>query len=222
MNPNDDELSALLNTHATRHRAGPGLQARVRSRILLAGLRGAAGSALSRAAGPDVLRWRGMAAGFILGVLATLVGVPWVQQIEQDRSAEAAVVASHVRSLGSGPLIEVASADRHTVKPWFQGRIDYAPPVADLADVGFPLLGGRVDTIAGTRVAGLAYTHRKHVINVFVWPDERVAVLRQAQIRGFNTLQWSNGRMGFRVISDLDAGELGRFGETLRARTAAP
>lgn len=221
MNPNDDDLSALLQSHATRHRAGPGLQARVRSRILLAGLRDAAGH-LVDSAHPRPARWPAWVAGFALGVTMTLGVAPWVQQVEQDRSLAAGVLASHVRSLGSGPLVEVASSDRHTVKPWFQGRLDYAPPVADLADADFPLLGGRVETLAGNRVAGLAYAHRKHIINVFVWPDARQSPLTRAPVRGFNTLQWSDGRMRFRVISDLDAAELDRFGDTLRTRTAPP
>ena len=123
-----------------------------------------------------------------------------------------------MRALGGGPLIEVASSDRHTVKPWFQGRLDYAPPVPDLAAEGFPLVGGRVQGLRGRNVAALVYGRDLHRLNVYVWPADRVQPLQTSVLKGFHLAQWSDGAMQVWVVSDVEAGEVARFAAAWRAR----
>jgi anti-sigma factor RsiW len=120
-----------------------------------------------------------------------------------------AVVASHIRSLLANHLTDVASSDRHTVKPWFTGVLDFAPTVVDPAADGFPLVGGRVDYIDGRRVAALVYGRNKHVINLFEWPTARADAPIAASVdNGYNVLHWVSGRIEYWMISDLNAAEL--------------
>jgi anti-sigma factor RsiW len=123
------------------------------------------------------------------------------------------LTASHVRSLMVNHLTDVASTDQHTVKPWFDGKLDFAPPVKDLRESGFPLLGGRLDFIEGHSAAALVYGRQKHFLNLFVWPatSPSPANLRATQRNGYNVIQWSDGRMSFSVISDLNEPELREF-----------
>jgi anti-sigma factor RsiW len=125
-------------------------------------------------------------------------------------------VADHVRVLKTGQLFQVASSDRHTVKPWFQGKLDYAPPVVDLEADGFPLLGGRVEQVAGGPVAALAYKSKLHIVNVFVWPTDSKIQPQLTQRSGFNLQHWSDGAMQVWVVSDLEAVEMERFGQVIR------
>jgi anti-sigma factor RsiW len=120
-----------------------------------------------------------------------------------------------------GHLADVASSDRHTVKPWFQGRLDYAPPVDDPA-ADTPLVGGRLDVVSGRPVAVLVYRQRGHLVDDFVWPTSpssspsRPQPLRRQQLRGFNVVSWSDGAMQHWLVSDLNAPALQAFAEQLR------
>jgi anti-sigma factor RsiW len=124
-----------------------------------------------------------------------------------------AVLDGHLRSLVPGHLTDVASTDQHTVKPWFAGRIDFSPPVIDPATEGFPLVGGRLDVMAGSEVAALVYSHRSHVINLFVRPSDTTAPVaaRETVKRGINIVSWSDGGMRFWAVSDLNMAELEQF-----------
>ena len=123
------------------------------------------------------------------------------------------MVDGHVRSLMANHLFDVQSTDQHTVKPWFLGKLDFAPPVVDLAQRGFPLVGGRLDYLAGEPVAALVYQRQKHTINVFVCPERgrtsTAPFVRTA--RGFHIHHWSGGGMSFWAVSDLNNIELTQF-----------
>ena len=123
------------------------------------------------------------------------------------------VVSGHVRALMGEHLFDVRSTDQHTVKPWFLGKLDFAPPVTDLAQAGFPLTGGRLDYVAGRPVAALVYTRGPHTINVFVWPqasDARRSADARA-IRGFHVRHWTRGGMSYWAVSDVNDADLDQF-----------
>jgi len=142
-------------------------------------------------------------------------------------SAEAltdALLASHVRSLLGSHLLDVASSDQHTVKPWFNGKLDYSPSVYDLAGRGYPLLGGRLDYVANHAVAALVYGRRQHVISVFLWPAERGPTAGPATVtrQGYHMLHWIAPDYAYWVVSDLGSTELREFTQLLqRADSAA-
>jgi anti-sigma factor RsiW len=127
------------------------------------------------------------------------------------------VVDAHVRSLMGEHLFDVKSTDQHTVKPWFLGRVDFSPPVRDLAGIGFPLVGGRLDYVAGHQAAALVYQRQKHTINVFVWPAGSGAPApTAASIRGFHIHGWTTDGMTFWAVSDLNDAELTTFVRALQ------
>jgi anti-sigma factor RsiW len=127
------------------------------------------------------------------------------------------VVNGHVRSLMGEHLFDVRSTDQHTVKPWFLGKLDFAPPVVDLASRGFPLVGGRLDYVAGRSAAALVYQRQKHTINLFVSPDDSASsrAIAAASIRGFHVRHWSRDGMAFWAVSDLNDVELTEFARAL-------
>ena len=123
------------------------------------------------------------------------------------------IVSSHIRSLMANHEMDVASSDQHTVNPWFDGKLDFSPPVKEPTARGFPLIGSRLDYLDQCAVAALVFHRAKHVINVFIWPtterDSRPAVL--APINGYNLIHWSRGGMTFWAVSDLNGNELMEF-----------
>ncbi len=121
------------------------------------------------------------------------------------------VVAGHIRALQPGHLMDVASTDQHTVKPWFDGRLDYAPPVKDFKAEGFPLSGGRLDYLAGRPVAALVYQRRQHLIDVFVLPKVDGIEPAEGSRNGYNFQRWTQGGMAFWAVSDVSAKELADF-----------
>jgi anti-sigma factor RsiW len=129
------------------------------------------------------------------------------------------VVANHVRSLLAAQLVDVVSSDQHTVKPWFDGKIDFAPEVRDLSADGFPLIGGRLDYLDGKTVAALVYQRNKHPINLFITPEPTSRSTSPTVItrRGYNVFSWTNSGMKCWAVSDLNGDELREFAELVRA-----
>lgn len=209
-----------LRQRMTRHAAGPALRARVRAAVQAQAdqpLPAAPASAVRRERSP--LSWwvRGHGRGFLAPVASAAFAVLVTSNVvllatrpsEDDRIAHE-VVASHVRALFTDRPIDVESSDRHTVKPWYAGKLGFSPPVADYAAEGFALVGARLDSIDGEPVAALVYRRDKHLVDVFIWPAASPASLapeRQA-LRGHNVLHWSSAGMRFWAVSDLDASEL--------------
>jgi anti-sigma factor RsiW len=133
------------------------------------------------------------------------------------------ILDAHLRSLQPGHLIDVVSTDRHTVKPWFDGKLNFSPPVQDFTEQGFPLQGGRVDVVHGRTVAALVYGRRKHFVNVFMWPASdgdraRAAAPHAGSRQGYQWLAWSSGGMEFCAVSDADASALQQLRSLLTAK----
>ena len=166
---------------------------------------------------------RAVLKGFSIGAVATALaasGLLTVVMREDDqRRVLGEVVSAHLRSLQGQHLIDVASSDQHTVKPWFNGRLDVAPPVVDLTAQGFTLIGGRLDYVDAKPAAVIVYRRRVHVINLFCAPapgsSPRAAVMESLQ--GFNVRRWSENGINLWAVSDLNADELSEFGEKFEA-----
>ena len=166
---------------------------------------------------PHFAAWRPTMGGFGLGAACAAAIMLLVLSPNQQNLTEQ-VVASHVRALQPGHLEDVASTDQHTVKPWFDGRIDFAPPVRDFAAAGFPLIGGRLDYIEGRPVAALVYQRGKHIIDVYVWPEAATAALRPTtdELNGYNVVHWTQDGMTFWAVSDVEPGQLRAFAAAWR------
>ncbi len=148
-----------------------------------------------------------LASVLTLTLTALLVRAP----TEADLTDE--VVASHVRSLQYDHLTDVPSSDQHQVKPWFNGKLDYSPPVQDFTEQGFALQGGRLDYFAKRQVAALAYRHKGHPINVLLWPAEQATQAHTEKLTrdGYHVIHWVQQGMNYWVISELNAADLQRF-----------
>jgi anti-sigma factor RsiW len=151
--------------------------------------------------------------GFALAACLALVFL-----LPHTSSLPDAVVSDHIRALQPGHLMDVVSTDQHTVKPWFDGRLNFAPPVKDLKDQGFPLTGGRLDYLVGEPVAALIYQRRQHIIDVYVWPDggHFDEDPTEGSRNGYNYVHWSQNGMAFWAVSDLAADDLADFAKLLR------
>jgi anti-sigma factor RsiW len=209
------ELQALrgaLAEPALYHRAPVALRDRVRASLRPAGRTPAA-------ARPFL--WRSLA---VAASLAFVTALTWAALRGRplpsaDERVAQQVVASHVRSLMlPGRDVDVASSDQHTVKPWFNGRLTYSPPVKKLDGAGFELVGGRLDYLDRQKVAALVYKRRSHVINLFVWPaaDRSAQPPRTLTTQGHHVIHWSEGDLTYWAVSDLNEAELREFVDLIR------
>jgi anti-sigma factor (TIGR02949 family) len=204
-----ERLRDGIRRSAPVYRAPAGLRSQIRS-----ALRRETGAVPAIARGPG---WLAFAASILLAVAVGSSGT-WLISGERQESAIAnEVIDSHLRSLLADHLTDVVSSDKHTVKPWFAGRTELSPPGVDLAAQGFPLIGGRLDLIAGKPVPALVYRAGKHVINVFVLPappggDHAETVTR----RGYTLRHWSNGDLGYWAVTDASPDEFAKFEHAFR------
>ena len=202
-------MQAELKADALYYRAPDTLRDRLRS-------------TLKKQGGARVARfpWRSLAAaaclllflgtGFLLGQLAFAPSAR--ERLTQQ------VAFSHIRSLQVEHLVDVPSSDRHTVKPWFNGKLDFSPPTPDLSKHDFTLVGGRLDYLNGRAVAAVVYSRRAHYINLFVWPEsgnEETEIRREAR-QGYHLMHWSRDGMQYWIVSDLDPAQMNELAERLR------
>ena len=173
---------------------------------------------------PRSFRWRAMALG-LPAALAAAIALSIVPLLRRPMTRDFSIdeiVSGHVRSLMADHLTDVASSDKHTVKPWFDGKLDFSPAVVDLADHGFPLVGGRLDYLGNRSVAALVYARQKHFINLFVWPSRREGDFGEPKLsrHGFHLIHWNAAEMSYWAVSDLNPAELEEFAGLMRNRMA--
>ena len=156
-------------------------------------------------------RWQAAILAVVLILLVAGITAGWFAPRQNNQLAQE-VQSAHVRSLEANHLTDVTSTDQHTVKPWFDGKLDFSPPVVDLSAEGFPLVGGRLDYLDGHQVAALVFLRNKHVINLFIWPTTAKADgLYATTDNGYNLFQWNQSAMTYWAVSDLNTIELKSF-----------
>ena len=219
--PDDELLSPLIRREATRHAPPPGLAERIAAQTR------ASPPLPVRAEMPPparATRWpRWLQAVLTFGAGAVAASVLMSGVLLRSASIDPIgdeLTASHVRSLMAAHLTDVTSTDRHTVKPWFAGKLDYSPPVHDLSEQGYALLGGRMDVIRARPVAALVYRDGQHYINLFVWPGPDQAPSAPTR-QGYSLAGWTQQGMQFWAVSDASPAELQNFAQALRARIAS-
>jgi anti-sigma factor RsiW len=169
------------------------------------------------------IAWRTL---IVAAALTLLLIVAWnvvrfVMPAPTTNSLTQEVLASHIRSLMPGHLVDVSSSNQHTVKPWFNGKLDFSPPVVDLAQQGYPLIGGRLDYVRNKAVAVLVYQHGGHVINLFVWPEGQNEGQGTTSVtqQGYHILSWNRSGMSYWVVSDLEEAQLQEFVRLVQQNT---
>ncbi len=195
------EQRELLREKLTRHRAPPELGAQIRAALPVA-----QASVIAIPGWNHWARWTALAASCC--ILTAFAGYRWGERQARTEALSGEITAAHVRARLTGHLIDVESSDRHTVKPWFAGKVDFAPVVPDLAADGFPLLGGRLERIGDRTVATLVYGRRKHTIDVHVWAGEPAPLRGTISRDGYSLRGWSAGGLHFTAVSDTAAEEL--------------
>ena len=195
-----EDLTSLRNTvreQAPYYTAPPGL----RRRIL----------AQARGARPVPWNWLAIAASLLL--IASAIGNVLLlrSRTSPQEILAANIVSNHVRSLAGTHLLDVPSSDQHTVKPWFNGKLDFSPEVKDLTSYGFPLTGGRLEYVDGRPAAALVFERRKHIINLFTWPSLDASGETQSTRNGYHLIQWTKDGMTYWAVSDVNESDLQKF-----------
>ena len=165
--------------------------------------------------------WLALAAAIILAAIIASSFLPRLRPPASDQFLATQLIASHVRSLMADHLTDVASSDQHTVKPWLDTKLDFAPPVVDLSSEEFPLIGGRLDYLDNRPVAALVYGRRKHFINLFVWPaaSDEAKAPKTITREGYQLLHWADSDFTYWAVSDVNANDLQLFKQQFETRT---
>ena len=170
-----------------------------------------------------VLSWRWLSVAASVALVGLII---WAIVSIQPRPAAddllaQEIVSGHIRSLMANHLTDMPSSNNHTVKPWFDGKLDFAPPVADLTAQSFPLIGGRLDYIGNKAVAALVYQRQQHLINLFIWlsNDQAGSGNKMITRQGYNLIHWDKSGMSFWAVSDLNLSELQEFAQALQNQT---
>jgi len=201
---NQKALRSAMTTGSLYYRSPAGLQKRVMS-------------AVRKENRPEPIpwfkqwRWLGVGASLASAALLALILVPVLTRPSADEVLARDTISAHVRSLMASHLTDVSSSDQHTVKPWFNGKLDFSPPVTDLTDHGFPLVGGRLEYIADRPVAALVYRRKQHFLNLFVWPAKQDEAPKTETRQGYHLTHWAKSGMTYWAVSDLNEAELQEF-----------
>lgn len=201
-------LSDAIRTGATHYRAPDILRAKISRKL----------EAETRRPGHVARRsfWFGAAGGAGISALAAAFALFLILPPSANTLADA-VTDAHTHALMSGQIFQVASSNHHTVKPWFAGRVAVSPPVADFAQQGFVLTGGRIDKIAGSRAAVVTYKHGRHEIDLFVWADHGSRLPGTGTRHGYHATFWKKGDLNFAAVSDTATDELEKFVNLVRS-----
>jgi anti-sigma factor RsiW len=210
----DPREEPMVARDATYYRASDALRERIRASI--------AAESFERTQAPRRARFGWGWAG-ALAACAAVGAISWNVALMQSASRDddvlaREVTAAHVRSLMlPGHLHDVASTDQHTVKPWFEGKIDFAPRVEELADCGFPLEGGRLDYLDGRAVAAMTYKRRLHVVNLFEWPSTQAKRgVQLMSVNGYSIARWNDGTLQYWAVSDVATADIREFVHCMR------
>jgi anti-sigma factor RsiW len=204
-----EELRSAVRTHSPYFSAPEGLEERIRGQLRLP-----TSTQARTVRHHTFFAWRPLAvAASVVGlVVFTAMFATMLRGPSETDTLAQQVVSSHIRSLMANHLADVPSTDQHTVKPWFNGKLDFSPPVKDLKPQGFPLTGGRLDYLDGRPVAALLYQRNRHIINLFVWPSSGPdSGPRALAIKGYNAIHWTQSGMTYWAVSDLNGRELNQF-----------
>ena len=204
-------IRGVLQAPEFYHRAAPALEEEIRRAVSPHPWREQGRGAREPRATSRFSRWLWAGGGAAFATAALLIALSLARPFQPSSDQE--LVTSHVRSLMANHLMDVVSTDQHTVKPWFDGKLDFAPPVRDLAQEGYPLGGGRLDYLDNRTAAVLVYHRALHPINLYIWPasDGGERPFQTETVHGYNVVSWKKGSFEFRAVSDLNLNELGDF-----------
>jgi anti-sigma factor RsiW len=199
-------LQQLIHERLPREETPPGLRARIETSV---------GGLTRECARPS---WRALAASIILTAMVASSSTWFVAGSQQPTMIADALVSDHIRALMAPEPVDVVSSDRHTVKPWFNGRLPNSPRVVDLAKENFPLVGGRIDVVGQTPVSTLVYRHAKHIISLTAIPTESHLALEKTPraVSGYNVVRWSENGVSYWAISDVASKDLEEFAQLFR------
>jgi mycothiol system anti-sigma-R factor len=202
-----ESLRSALQHSGLYERAPESLHQKIRADLKAANV-----AEIAPRTAPPAWRWLAVAAAILLVASVSWLALPsyFPGKSGPTEVTAAELIDAHVRSLQPGHLTDVTSTDQHTVKPWFDGKLDFVPPVKDYADEGFPLIGGRLDVLNGRSVAALVYGRRKHIINVFAWPTKEpdLPLHPSSAHQGYQWVHWRHQGMEYCAISDVAAPDI--------------